>query len=76
MNFIQYARNVDSQNQVSPMKSLILDQDTKDLVSAMAANYSAQSVKPWSADLISGKGEGKVVLLHGKFRDRIFQVEV
>jgi hypothetical protein len=50
----------------SPMDHLILDEDTKKLVKAMAANYTAGRFKSWSADFINGKGEGKVVLLHGK----------
>ena len=66
---MNYVQPVD-EPKISPMRNLILNEKTKHLVSAMATNHLARNFKSWNADLINGKGEGKVVLLHGNFLGR------
>lgn len=43
-------------------KSLVLDEKTKELVQALVSN---QITAEKSTDLISGKGNGLILLLHG-----------
>lgn len=56
------------------MDHLILDKDTKDMISAMASSQLVNRTKQWNADFINGKGEGKFVLLHGRIH--IFLIEL
>ena len=60
MNYVK-----DIQIEDKPMHNPQLEEDTKQLVLAMSTKYSGDSIRPWAADFIKGKGEGKVVLLHG-----------
>lgn len=48
------------------MDHLILPEDTKDMISAIASNQLVNRTKQWNADFIRGKGEGKFVLLYGR----------
>lgn len=43
-------------------KSLVVDRKTKDLIQALVSNQLAAEK---STDLISGKGNGLILLLHG-----------
>lgn len=43
-------------------KSLVLEEKTKDLIQALVSNQIAAEK---STDLISGKGNGLILLLHG-----------
>ena len=52
--------------------TLVMKDDRRRLIKALAKNYqnktepSTQPVqKPWAADFVAGKGEGKIFLLHG-----------
>ena len=49
----------------NPMKHLQLEEETKELVLAMSNVHKGEGIKPWAADFIKGKGEGRVILLHG-----------
>ena len=53
--------------------TLVIAEDRRQLIKALAKNYSKQDesgqqipYKPWAADFVEGKGEGKIFLLHGK----------
>lgn len=53
--------------------TLVMEDERRKLIKALAKNYenetnqSSQPVhKPWAADFVAGKGEGKIFLLHGK----------
>ena len=55
------------------MDTLVMEDERRRLIKALAKNYqnetdpsSQQAHKPWAADFVAGKGEGKVFLLHGK----------
>lgn len=53
---------VDRIADVEDFESLVLDRKTKRLIQALVTNH-LQSEKP--TDLISGKGNGLILLLHG-----------
>lgn len=53
--------------------TLVMADDRRQMIKALAENYSqkgspnpASAHRPWTADFVEGKGEGKIFLLHGK----------
>ena len=53
--------------------TLVMEDGRRRLIKALAKNYQKDddqsnqpTHKPWVADLVAGKGEGKIFLLHGK----------
>lgn len=53
--------------------TLVLAEERRRLIKALAKNYqtgadpSSQAIhKPWAADFVAGKGDGRIFLLHGK----------
>ncbi|KAL8921843.1 MAG: hypothetical protein Q9172_003805 [Xanthocarpia lactea] len=53
--------------------SLVMADERRQMIKALAENYvqkrsggPAPAYRPWTADFIEGKGEGKIFLLHGK----------
>lgn len=53
--------------------TLVMEDERRRLIKALATNYHNESDpsshpahKPWAADFVAGKGEGKIFLLHGK----------
>ena len=51
--------------------TLVMEDERRRLIKALAKNYQTDSNgqsahKPWAADFVAGKGEGKIFLLHGK----------
>ena len=51
--------------------TLVMEDERRRLIKALAKNYQTDSSgpsahKPWAADFVAGKGEGKIFLLHGK----------
>ena len=53
--------------------TLVMEEERRRLIKALAKNYqlgthpiSEAVYKPWAADFVAGKGEGKIFLLHGK----------
>lgn len=60
MNYVK-----DKSLEKNPMKHLQLEDENKELLLAMSNVHKGNQVKPWAADFIKGKGEGRVILLHG-----------
>lgn len=47
--------------------SLIIPEATRRLLEQLANRYTSTGQDaPWTADLVEGKGEGVIILLHGK----------
>lgn len=53
--------------------TLVMKDERRRLIKALAKNYqsepdssSQRTPKPWAADFVAGKGDGKIFLLHGK----------
>ncbi len=53
--------------------TLVIGDEWRRLIKGLAKNYqietdpgSQPAPKPWVADFVAGKGEGKIFLLHGK----------
>lgn len=53
--------------------TLVMEDGRRRMIKALAKNYQNKSDpssqpthKPWAADFVAGKGEGKIFLLHGK----------
>lgn len=53
--------------------TLVIGDERRRLIKGLAKNYqnepdpsSQPAHKPWVADFVDGKGEGKIFLLHGK----------
>ncbi|KAL8827476.1 MAG: hypothetical protein Q9170_007000 [Blastenia crenularia] len=53
--------------------TLVMADERRQMIKALAENYaqkrnndSAPAYRPWTADFVQGKGEGKIFLLHGK----------
>lgn len=53
--------------------TLVMEDQRRRLIKALAKNYqnetdpnSRRAHKPWVADFVAGKGEGKIFLMHGK----------
>ncbi|KAH0542492.1 hypothetical protein FGG08_003088 [Glutinoglossum americanum] len=56
------------------MDDLVVDPETKDVIKSLASIYTRpenfegpgmNSALPWAADVIKGKGDGQIILLHG-----------
>lgn len=51
---------------------LVIQKETRDLIKSLAHKYTRVTAEDeashdlWSADLVQGKGEGVIFLLHGK----------
>ncbi|KAI9883548.1 MAG: hypothetical protein M1823_004690 [Watsoniomyces obsoletus] len=54
------------------MDNLVIPQHTKNLIKGLATKYNQGNIpdnggsRPWSADVVTGKGSGLIFLLHGK----------
>ena len=53
--------------------TLVIAEERRQMIKALAENYTqkgnlnpASAHRPWTADFVEGKGEGKIFLLHGK----------
>lgn len=53
--------------------TLVMAEERRQMIKALAENYMqkhsgdpAPAYRPWTADYVEGKGEGKIFLLHGK----------
>ena len=53
--------------------TLVVPDERRSLIKALAQPYARRNktdesltFKPWTADFVAGKGEGKIFLLHGK----------
>ena len=53
--------------------TLVMSDERRGMIKALAADYahkspdnSTSAFRPWAADFVEAKGEGKIFLLHGK----------
>ena len=58
---------------IGMIDTLVMEEERRRLIKALAKNYqtgtnpsSEAAYKPWAADFVAGKGEGKIFLLHGR----------
>lgn len=71
---MKFVKNVKKEKKAL-MDHLILEKDTKDMISAIASSQLENRAKQWNADFIRGKGEGKFVLLHGRVHILIIELK-
>ena len=53
--------------------TLVMANERRQMIKALAENYlqtldpiKASAHRPWTADFVAGKGEGRIFLLHGR----------